>query len=196
MTGELERALRRDNLLNPAEAAVWAETADALARTRRRRAPARGAALTLLRASVEAHRPRLVAAGWTADVAVGAGRARLEGGRPGGAAVMLTATPRRDGVILRRYVLHADGADWFVVGARGFEYFVDHRYLPGGAARQTYVPACRCGLVQFAEEQRAAARLLEIKIRRARQRTGSPRRPYRCPDDDRVWHLSKPRKNR
>ncbi|MFJ2178913.1 hypothetical protein ACIOHE_39220 [Streptomyces sp. NPDC087851] len=195
MNRDLERAIQRDNLLNPEEAAVWAATADALTRTRRRRVPAAPPA-ALLRKRVEEYVPLLRAAAWTATVTVHAGRARLEGARPDGAAVMVTASSQRDGVAVHRYVLHASGADWFTVGADAFEYFTERGYLPGGAARQRYVPVCRCAVERFPEERRAAARLLEIKIRRARQRRGPGQHPCRCPTDDRVWHLTKQQKNR
>ncbi|MFJ8153935.1 hypothetical protein [Streptomyces sp. NPDC094468] len=133
-----------------------------------------------------------VRAGWTASITDTDRRATLEGFSPKGAAVMVTAVRGRG---VNAYVLYpAKRPIWLVTTPRAIEHFLTHEALPAGVRRGVPTGKCQCGKTgRYPTETRAQEVLTEIKIREQlrERRTMAPRRAYRCPDDDRVWHLTR-----
>ncbi|MFE2469738.1 hypothetical protein [Streptomyces mirabilis] len=187
------RALARDARLNPEEAAARTIAIDEC----RRLADA---------ASVPRWEPspheRLVRyqsiidrSGWKVSFVRGDERARIEAFHPSGAAVMATAKAGRDCVNL--YVLAAaptEGVRWLHVSAGSFTYFLEHVALPEGTAGMRVPFLCRCAKSgRYPTEACARAVMVDVTIRRVLKRHSvqGERRAYRCPDDDRVWHLTR-----
>lgn len=144
------------------------------------------------RDKVTPYEPPLAAAGWQIHLTANRDRARLEAAHPSGAALMITAVRGRRGV--HHYVLPAAGTPrWLAVGRAAVEPFThDPRLLPG-TARHIPRTWCRCPKRgRYPTESHAAAALLDVKINKALRetRTARERTTYRCPHDDRVWHLT------
>jgi hypothetical protein len=180
----IRKAIRRDSYLNPEEAAVY-RTADQAGRPplvprspRERLAP---------------YVPLLERAGWTLHVAAADHRGRIEAFHPDGAIAMVKARPDRP-YGARLYVLHAPGAGpqlWLAVNRTSFEYFAQRCRLPDGPVRAVGTK-CRCRKLRYPSQQAAMNELVNVKLKRAFARRISRReqRAYRCPVDDRVWHLT------
>lgn len=149
---------------------------------------------------VAAYGPLLTENGWTIQIEHTAERARLDAEHPSGAAVMVTAgvagRSGHDGRI-RRYALHPGNVSpqpWLSVRGAWFEKFVRTRKTQG----RRVLSKCRCKTGdghpkhRHPTERRATDVLLTARIRRAvsGQARRAECRVYRCPDDDRVWHLS------
>lgn len=139
----------------------------------------------------------LQAQGWTIRLKYIGHRARLEAFHPDGAAVMATAVRDTGGQRRRNafYVLHApeQGVEfWIAVRKPAFEHFAASRSLPVGT-RTVKVPSrCRCGKTQFATHRRGKDVMHQVQDRQSEAGEGQPvGRVYRCPDDDRSWHLTR-----
>lgn len=145
-----------------------------------------------LREKVARYEPLLTEAGWQLHLTSNRNRARLEATHPSAAAIMITAVRGRRGV--HHYVLHAqDPPGWFAVSRTALESFAHHLRLPPEAPRRKPRTKCRCAKRgTYPTRSRATAALLDVKVnktlresRKARERT-----VYRCPHDDRAWHLT------
>ncbi|MFM9373213.1 hypothetical protein [Streptomyces sp. Da 82-17] len=151
---------------------------------------------------VTAYQPLLDQHGWASTLTHTATRARLEAVHADGAAVMVTAGSAgrtRSGTRPHLYVLRAPDRrglqQWRGVTEHAFTVFVEtRRPVPSSRIHSK----CRCRThdgrpkLRYATEQRARAVLVEAQIQRVlrSQARRAERRAYRCPDDDRVWHLS------
>jgi len=138
---------------------------------------------------------------WTVHVSHTEQRARLEATHPSGATVMVTAglAGRTTGSgRVQMYVLKPLGQlpqAWLAVKSGGFEEFARSRTV-GWSRRVPSKCRCRTGSghrkVRHTTERRANNALLDTRIQSAVK--GKDRRAecraYRCPQDDRVWHLS------
>ncbi|HEY6117378.1 MAG TPA: hypothetical protein VI172_15610 [Candidatus Dormibacteraeota bacterium] len=131
--------------------------------------------------------------GWRVNLLRTAERARIEAFHPDGAAVMATAVPDRS---VHAYVLHPAGQRtprWLATTPSAAEYFIEHLRLPEGAARRKPDSKCRCKKAGRFPTQAWAQRaltniLINKELRQGRRAT--ERRVYRCPADDRVWHIT------
>lgn len=139
----------------------------------------------------------LQAQGWTIRLKCIGHRARLEAFHPDGATVMATAVRDISGQRRRNafYVLHAPGQGvefWIAVRKPAFEHFAASRSLPAGT-RTVKVPSrCRCGKTRFATHRRGKDVMHQVQDRQSEAGEGQPvGRVYRCPDDDRAWHLTR-----
>jgi hypothetical protein len=188
------RALARDAHLNPEEAAARTAALDECHRPAGTEpVPLRGLATPhsrLIRYQSEIDR-----AGWKVTFVRDTERARIEGFHPSGAAVMATAKAGRDYANL--YVLPAAPTArtrWLRVSNGCFAYFLEHLTLPAGV-RGFRVPfICRCRKTgRYPTEAVAGAVMVDIRIKRVLKAHSAQveRRAYRCPDDDRVWHLTR-----
>ncbi|MEU4168902.1 hypothetical protein AB0F46_18745 [Streptomyces sp. NPDC026665] len=185
------RALARDAHLNPEEAAARAAALDECHRVAGSEPlqPPAAPHTRLIRYQSEVDR-----AGWKGSFVKDTERSRIEGFHPTGAAVMATARAGRDYVNL--YVLPANPTGrtrWVSVSNGSFAYFLEHLALPA-RVRGFRVPyLCRCRKTgRYPTEAVAGAVMVDIKIKRVLKAhsTQVERRAYRCPDDDRVWHLT------
>lgn len=190
------RALARDNILNPEEAATREATLVALRNVREigpEASPAADSPEPTPEARLIRFQSAIDRAGWRISYKGGDERARVEGFHPDGHAVMATAIRGRP---VRTYVLVAAGKRtprWAATSAAALEHFLVHRQLPAGAVRRRPNSKCQCKKAgRYPTETLAKLALLNIlinkEIRQGRQAT--ERRAYRCPDDDRVWHLT------
>jgi hypothetical protein len=128
-------------------------------------------------------------AGWTTRSTADADRARVEGFHPDGAAVMVTAVRGRR---VNAYVLPVAPKNtprWRAIHAADLEAFLLRRQV-----KAPHIPSskCACGKRPYPTEAYAKAAIVEVTIRRVVKLHGLQyeRRAYRCPDDDRVWHLT------
>ncbi|WP_435601318.1 hypothetical protein [Streptomyces sp. C10-9-1] len=179
----LAAAVARDEVLNAEEAAVRA-AGFAL----RDAGPASPGVL------LRPYQSLMDRAGWRTRITEVEGRALLESVHPSGALVLVTAALDR-GNRVHRYVLHAGGRktpSWRQVNREGLEYFARYRTLGHGCCAHVVQPLCRCEKRRYPSEARAKKSLLDImlnkELRRGRRATET--RVYRCPDDDRVWHIT------
>ncbi|WP_143662379.1 hypothetical protein [Streptomyces sp. Amel2xC10] len=131
-------------------------------------------------------------ADWKLAFMGGDERARIEGFHPDGHAVMATAVRGR---AVHAYVFADAGKKtrkWVATNPDALTYFLVHQQLPAGAARRRPYRKCRCGKRRYPTQALAKAALLDIltnkELRQGRRATET--RAYRCPDDDRVWHLT------
>ncbi|MFJ6841373.1 hypothetical protein ACIQRE_01740 [Streptomyces griseoluteus] len=136
-------------------------------------------------------------AGWRVRFTADADRARIEALYSDGAAVMLTAVRGRG---INAYVLHAAvrrPPRWLGIALTHLDHFAEHRQLPHTARRWELTSKCRCGKRgRFPTEAWAKKILTDIKIRKELRlmQHASERRVYRCPDDDRRWHITSSKK--
>ncbi|MFF7966729.1 hypothetical protein ACFZC3_15355 [Streptomyces sp. NPDC007903] len=106
---------------------------------------------------------------------------------------MLTAVRDRR---VYAYVLHAAvrrPPSWLGIRVRTVEHFAEHRALQPEARRWVVTSKCRCGKRgRFPTEAWAKKVLTDIKINKElnRMSRATERRVYRCPDDDRRWHIT------
>ncbi|MFE4829954.1 hypothetical protein [Streptomyces sp. NPDC056672] len=125
-------------------------------------------------------------------------RLRLEAEHPADAALMITTKRSQVGHPwgkLTFYVLfppQSGPADWLHTRKHTAGHFAEHLSLPAGAYRVRVFSKCHCNKVPYATRQRAQAALLDVKIKRVVVRSADmiERGVYRCPQDDRVWHLT------
>lgn len=190
------RAWARDSRLNPAEAAARDEALAAL--TQPPEPPAEEPPTPPDDPVGRAPHDRLgpyqsliARAGWKAHSHRAEDRARLEAFQPDGAAVMVTAVRGRK---TNAYVLPVAPAQkktprWRAINPGDLEAFLVCRQVV--APR---IPTCRCdcGKRRYPTETSAKAAIVDVTIRRVvrEHHLQSERRAYRCPDDDRVWHLT------
>lgn len=149
--------------------------------------------------------PALTQHGWIVTVTHTDERARLEATHPSGAAVMVTSgRAGRQGAngTTKLYVLpgHHNVPAWIGVRRPGLEEFIRSRIVTG--YRKRVQSKCQCltragrRKVRYVTDARATHAMAEA--RRQRLEEGQPAdtvecRTYRCPDDDRVWHVSSKR---
>lgn len=131
-------------------------------------------------------------AGWRVSFVRTADRARIEAFLEG-AAVMATAMPGRS---VHAYVLHPAGnrtPRWLATTPSAAEHFLEHLRLPQDAGRRRPDIKCQCKKEgRYPTEAWAKRALTNILINKElRQgRRATERRVYRCPADDRVWHIT------
>lgn len=133
-------------------------------------------------------------AGWRVQLRTTEGRSCLEGFAEGGAVVMAVAKGRRRRCSFYLFPAWAEGqCPWLTVAEDAWTYFVEHRELPPGAAAHVPSSNCECAKRRFPTEARASDALLSAKIKRALDETSvrRERRVYRCPADDRAWHMTR-----
>lgn len=134
-------------------------------------------------------RELLVAEGWTvSSVWEARGRLLFEAHHPVGGAVMATRSAKRSHL----YALSAKGRNWFSVSRSGLDTFIGTHSLAKGTYGPVRESACNCNKKIYPTRARAQTALLDLKIQRIVIRGGleGERRAYRCPDDDRQWHLT------
>ncbi|MGP4085470.1 hypothetical protein [Streptomyces sp. KR55] len=193
----LWRALARDGLLNPEEAAARAAViAEHAARVTAAEAEAGSAepkpALPP-RERLVPYEELLERAGWRIVVTATDERARLEAFHRD-AVIMVTASlGGASGA--RRYVLPAAGRGtphWRPVNLAGLEHFAATLQLPPKTKRVRLTSKCTCDKRRYPSEAIAKDAIVEVTIKRVvkMHTLQSERRAYRCPDDDRVWHLT------
>jgi hypothetical protein len=135
--------------------------------------------------------------GWKVQTSHTDQRARLEASHLSGAAVMVTAGLAGRAVKGRvnLYVLPANSRHWLCVKAGGAQSFATTQTVSGYRRWVETKCSCRTGAgrrkVRYATERRANDALLNTRIERElNDGRRAECRAYRCPDDDRVWHLS------
>lgn len=135
-------------------------------------------------------------AGWKSSFTWSEERARIEAFSEDGSAIMFTATGSRrpNAYVFSTSMKHPY---WVATQPEAIEHFLKHGQLPDGAKRGAVTSKCACGKRgRFPTEAQALAVLAEKKVS-AQQRVGDRprvRRVYRCPHDDRVWHLTSRKK--
>jgi len=189
----LWRAIARDSRLNPEEAAaraaVTATQAELEPPTAAPPLPEDDPINWPVERRLAPYQSRIERAGWKAVLVVGEDRARLDGFHADGAAVMLTAMRGRKVYV---YVLPPTGRKtprWRAVNASTLEDFLRRRKIRGF---HYPVSGCTCTKRRYPTEATAKAAIVDITIRRVVKEHGiqSERRVYRCPDDDRAWHIT------
>ncbi|MEU9208523.1 hypothetical protein AB0D27_11355 [Streptomyces sp. NPDC048415] len=191
------RAIARDAVLNPEEAAARAAAIAEAQRDGALVGAVAGRCAKDPKQMLKPYVPILHRAGWRVRFTADEHRARIEAFHPDGAAVMLTAVPERGTLA---YVLYAStdyAPPWLATSPAAIEHFAQHRKLPPGGRRIKPGSKCDCGKKgRFPTEAWAKKALTDIRIKRAlsQRRQGAERRAYRCPHDDRVWHLTHTRK--
>jgi hypothetical protein len=118
-------------------------------------------------------------------------RARVEAFHADGAALMVTIARSRKGV--RAYMLTPASAWWRQIPLSAVEAFVARLEIPLEIARRPPVgSACVCKKEKYPTRDRAVATVTDITIKRVIKRHGTQveRRAYRCPSDDRTWHIT------
>ncbi|MFB7596909.1 hypothetical protein [Streptomyces sp. NPDC056160] len=182
------RAWARDDHLNPEEVAARDAVMAAYARPKPSQPPEPPVdARPDLRLG---HYQSLInRAGWKVRSMAGENRARIEGFHRDGAAVMVTAVRGRK---VNAYVLPAARKRtprWRAIHAADLDAFLLRRQV-----NAPYIPTskCACGKRPYPTEAYAKAAIVDVTIRRVVKLRGlqHERRAYRCPDDDRVWHLT------
>ena len=139
--------------------------------------------------------------GWSLRIVHTDQRARLEAMHRSGAVVMVTSgsAGRTSSGHTKFYVLKpGDGpvAIWLGVRRTGFEEFVRSRVVSGYWNRVESKCQCRTGAgrrkVRYATKSRAKMAMADARRQRERddEEETAECRTYRCPDDDRVWHMS------
>ncbi|MFD8777576.1 hypothetical protein [Streptomyces sp. NPDC059916] len=146
------------------------------------------------RERVEEWAPLLREHGWRVQISATMARARLDAFHPSGAVVMVTAgsVGRRRSEKAYLYVLKPPNSSpkgWLAVNRGPFGEFVRTGTVRSG---RWVTSKCGCQKLRHATEARAEAALLDTKIRRTlhHQERRNECRVYRCPDDDRAWHLT------
>ncbi|MFF9310111.1 hypothetical protein ACF1BS_04285 [Streptomyces sp. NPDC014748] len=189
------RAIARDGRLNPEEAAARAEVVAAHEAAAEEPAPVQPVvedaplALSPQQRIIPYEEMTLRAGGWRTYVTHDDERARLEGFHTSGAAVMVTAARGRP---VRAYVLPATQKNtprWRAIHRADLAAFLFHRRV---VDPHFLGSRCKCEKRRYPTEAWAKAALVTITIRRVVRDHGvqSERRAYRCPDDDRAWHLT------
>ncbi|MEV7289656.1 hypothetical protein AB0O01_34760 [Streptomyces sp. NPDC093252] len=187
------RAIARDARLNPEEEAARAAVAD-LADTTPRHEVAEEPVLT--------PRQRLIPfqslvdrAGWRLRFTESGVRARAEAfHHPTRAALMVTS--RTDRKPIHAYVLEPRTRGlptWMRTAPHHVEYFLAGRLLPPGAKRRPYKNRCTCPKGGYPTELWAKTVRTNLQIKNIYRR-GLPATEgsvYRCPDDPRVWHITR-----
>ncbi|MFJ2719397.1 hypothetical protein [Streptomyces sp. NPDC087437] len=187
------RALARDSHLNPEERAAR----DAVVAAQALADPP-ASTLPQLPAVPDGAAPRKRLApyqllmdrtGWKARLTWSADQARLEAFQPDGAAVMVTAVRDAD---INTYVLPATQKAvprWRLIHPSDLTAFLTRRQV---IDPRIPTSPCACGKRRYPTESRAKAAIVDVTIHRVVKRHGLQyeRRAYRCPDDDRVWHLT------
>lgn len=188
----LWRALAREACLNPEEAAARAAVVAEHERLAAESTPPSTPPSTP-RERIAQFEPMLRRTGWQVRFHATDDRARIEASHVDGSAVMVTVGRGR-----RKYfLLERAGTGtpyWLSVNLSVLEHFAEHRQLPPeGAAVRRPTPKCQCGKSgMYPTEQYAKDAIVEVTVRRVLHEKGrqSERRVYRCPDDDRVWHIT------
>ena len=185
------RAWARDDRLNPEEAAaraavIAAHTPPPDPAPEPDPEPAVDAPLE---ARLRPYQSLLDQAGWKTRSAADEQRARIDAFHPDGAAVMVTVVRGRK---TNAYVLPAAQKKtprWRAINAGDLEVFLTRRQV---IAPRIPTSQCDCGKRRYPTEALASAAIVDVTIRRVlkQHRSQSERRAYRCPDDDRVWHLT------
>lgn len=146
------------------------------------------------RERVDEWAPVLREHGWQVQISATMARARLEAFHPSGAVAMVTAgtVGRSRSGKAHLYVLKPPGASprgWLSVNRAPFGEFARTRTVRSGRWVQS---KCGCQKIRHATEARAKGALLDTRIRRAvhHQERRAECRVYRCPNDDRAWHLT------
>ncbi|MFF8406931.1 hypothetical protein ACF06P_35550 [Streptomyces sp. NPDC015684] len=137
-------------------------------------------------------------AGWKMSFVFDGDSARIEAFHPSRAAVMVTARAGRDRV--NAYVLPPAVRDlprWLSVRAASVEFFLTHLTLPPGQRHHPVTWLCKCPKTgRFPTESWAKHFMTDIAIHEGlrRYRGSALRRAYLCPDDNRVWHVTRRKK--
>ncbi|MCI3277504.1 hypothetical protein [Streptomyces cylindrosporus] len=190
----LWRAIARDHVLNPEEAATRATVLADL--TQPTEPPP--AQPTPPQEDVDEQPPRLRLSpyqslidrsGWKPFLTHTEDRARLEGFQPDGAAVIAIAVR---GEKTKAYVLPAAPKRqprWRAIAPADLGEFLTGRRV---IAPRPPASNCSCEKRRYPTEARAKAAIVDVTIRRVVKLRGlqSERRAYRCPDDDLTWHLT------
>ncbi|MET8826962.1 hypothetical protein ABZX40_04940 [Streptomyces sp. NPDC004610] len=186
------RAIARDARLNAEEEAAKAEVV-AAARAVPCPQPSEGPVLTP-RERLVPYQSLVDRAGWRLRFTGDAAQARVEAFHPSRAAVMVTA--RVDRKALHAYVLEpgAKGVPrWRLASPGHVEYFLAHRMLPPGAQQRRVEKRCHCPKGGYPTDSWAKVVRTNLQIKNLYRR-GLPAiegKVYRCPDDPRVWHITR-----
>ncbi|WP_432169083.1 hypothetical protein [Streptomyces sp. 1222.5] len=191
------KALARDALLNPEEKA--ARAAALAAPTEPALDPAEDLGAEMPKLTPEQRLIRFQAlidrAGWKMSFVFDADSARIEAFHPSRAAVMVTAKAGRDAVYSYVLIPKARGVPrWQVVRHAAIEHFLTHQTLPSGTRSFRVANLCHCTKQgRFPTEAYAKLARTDIQIRNTgRGRPPAPEgRVYRCPTDQRVWHVTR-----
>ncbi|MFJ9900527.1 hypothetical protein ACIQPR_45090 [Streptomyces sp. NPDC091280] len=137
------------------------------------------------------YRAMIDCAGWAMSSTHTEDRARIEAFHTNGAAIMITISPGRNKGA-RAYMLTPGWAWWRKIPLPAVEAFVTRLEIPPKAKRPPVGSPCTCEKVKYPTRDRAMDTLTDITIKRVIKRNGvqSERSAYRCPCDDRVWHVT------
>lgn len=187
------RAIARDNQLNPEEKAVRDATLADLQTPTAPPTPLPEIPPPSVDDSPELrlrlYQSLIDQAGWKMRASVTEERARLEAFHPSGAAAMVTAARGRP---VNAYALPATEKNtprWRVIHHADLELFLQKQSFRGC---HTPTCLCTCGKQPYPTQRHAKEAVLEVTLRRVVREHGvqGERWFYRCPDDDRVWHLT------